>query len=270
MNKAVLILLFVSFMTGVAKSADKQNFANLRPPKNGGVYVIAHRGAHLDIPENTLPAYQKAIELGVDFVEVDIRTTKDSQFVSIHNSNIDAYVAGATGKVNDFTLEELRRFDVGVRVAREWQGTTIPTFEEILQLCQGKCGIYLDLKQAPVEPLLKLIKKYKMENEVIWYADFDELRQLKKLCPECIPMPDPGPEKNLPAMINLLHPKVIAAVWRYYSQSFVETCHQAGAIVIVDESNPSCWEQALQWGSDGIQTDFPEELIKFLQSKSRP
>ncbi|MFP6616763.1 MAG: glycerophosphodiester phosphodiesterase [Candidatus Hydrogenedentota bacterium] len=47
------------------------------PPRNGGIYVIAHRGAHQGIPENTLEAYQKAIDLGCDFVEIDVRTTKD-------------------------------------------------------------------------------------------------------------------------------------------------------------------------------------------------
>ena len=168
MKKRTFIFFISLFMVCLTCLIQKKSSAKLKPPKYGNVYVVAHRGVHLGIPENTLPAYQKAIELGVDFIEVDIRTTKDSQFVSIHNSDIDDYVEGATGKVNDFTLEQLRRFDVGVRVGAEWQGTPIPTFEEILQLCHGKCGIYLDLKQAAVEPLLQLIKKYKMQNEVIW------------------------------------------------------------------------------------------------------
>ena len=54
--------------------------AGLKPPKHDGVYVVAHRGAHEGIPENTLPAYQKAIDLGADFVEIDVRTTKDGKF----------------------------------------------------------------------------------------------------------------------------------------------------------------------------------------------
>jgi len=57
----------------------------LPPPKNGVMYVVAHRGAHKGIPENTLAAYAKAIEFGCDFVEIDVRTTKDGVLVSIHN-----------------------------------------------------------------------------------------------------------------------------------------------------------------------------------------
>ena len=79
-------------------------------------------------------------------------------------------------------------------------------------------------------------------------------------------MPDPYTEKLLPLMIKKFNPKVIAASWKNYSKTFVETCHTSGALVLVDESDPSCWQEAVDWGSDGIQTDHPAELIKFLET----
>ncbi len=69
--------------------------------KNGNTYFTAHRGAHNGIPENYLAAYQKAIELGCDFVEIYIRTTKDGKLVSVHNATIDAYVMAEKGKVKE-------------------------------------------------------------------------------------------------------------------------------------------------------------------------
>ena len=74
-----------------------------KPPNNGDVYVVAHRGAHQGIPENSLPAYQKAIDLGADFVEIDVRTTKDGELVSIHNGTVDAYGEGFSGEVAEMT-----------------------------------------------------------------------------------------------------------------------------------------------------------------------
>jgi hypothetical protein len=62
---------------------------------------------------------------------------------------------------------------------------------------------------------------------------------------------------------------VIAAVWRHYSRSFAAKCHQAGAIVIVDESGPTCWEDAIAWNSDGIQSDHPAQLITFMELRKR-
>ncbi len=262
MRKYLVVTVVAWLAVVVACAADLP----LPPPKHGGVYVVAHRGAHQGIPENTLAAYQKAIDLGADFVEIDVRTTKDGKFVSCHNDSIDSYAPGHTGKVADMTLDELRALDIGSRIGPEWKGTKIPTFDEILDLCAGKIGIYLDLKNAPVEPLAKAIMAHDMEHNVIWYADVDELKRMKETCPECVEMPDPGPEKFLAKLIEVAKPRVIASVWRYYSPSFVKTCHDAGAIVIVDESDPSCWKDAIAWGSDGIQTNYPEKLIQYLDN----
>ena len=242
----------------------------LRPPKHGGVYVVAHRGAHEGIPENTLPAYQKAIDLQVDFVEIDVRTTKDGKFVSIHNDTVDGYAEGAKGPVNGLTLEELRALDVGSRVGPQWKGIRIPTFEEILDLCKGKVGIYLDLKNAPIEALVPPIQARGMEHDVLWYIGGGQVPQLHKLCPECVEMPDPGVEKLLPPLLESAKPRVVAAVWRYFSKTFVAKCHAAGAIVIVDEDDPGCWKDAVAWGTDGIQTDHPEALIQFLKEHGNP
>jgi glycerophosphoryl diester phosphodiesterase len=244
---------------------------SLRAPKHGGVYVVAHRGAHNGIPENSLAAYEKAIALGMDFVEIDIRATKDGELVSIHNSTIDAYVEGASGKVRDFTLKELRAFDIGSRVGPQWKGTQVPTLDEILTLCKGKCGIYMDLKEpAIIDQVAEEIQEHGMEDDVIWYAPIHFMKVLKgfkERFPNAILMPDPIQEKGIPKLVEGLHTQMMSASWRNYSKSFVDACHAAGAIVIVDESDQSCWEDALAWGSDGIQTDHPAELIEFLNTR---
>ena len=141
----------------------------LSSPKLGNVYVIAHRGVHNGIPENSLPAYQKAIDIGCDFVEIDVRTTKDGHLVSVHNNTIDAYVEGRSGKVKDLTLAELKALDIGVKVGDNWKNTRIPTLEEILELCQGKIGIYLDLKDADPSVIIPMLRKYEMAEQVVWF-----------------------------------------------------------------------------------------------------
>jgi glycerophosphoryl diester phosphodiesterase len=241
----------------------------LKPPKHGGVYVAAHRGAHEGIPENTLAAYQKAIDLGCDFVEIDVRTTKDGKFVSIHNGKVDAYVPGKTGAVSEMTLDELRALDIGARMGDAWKGTKVPTFEEILDLCQGKIGIYLDLKSAPVPELVKIVKAKGMEKDIIWYVGGKDLDDLKASCPECIEMPDPGPEKNLAKLLADRKPRLVASVWEHFSKSFVDACHAAGAITICDEDGTECWKDMLAWGADGIQTDHPADLIAYLEARKK-
>jgi glycerophosphoryl diester phosphodiesterase len=240
----------------------------LRKPNNK-IYVIAHRGAHQGIPENSLPAYQKAIDLGCDFVEIDIRTTKDGNFVSVHNSTIDNYTTDKKGSVKDLTLADLKSVDIGEKLGDEWKNTRIPTFEEILQLCKGKIGIYLDLKDAPVAELMKIIQKFDMEKDIIWYMPYQYLMNLENvdtLFGSSFIMPDPQNEKNLKPMFEKLNAGIVATDMGELSEHFVKVVHGNGAKVFVDEKEGTIveWQKITDWKTDGIQTDNPAGLIEFL------
>ncbi len=252
-------------------AGQKNNNSGFRKAKNH-IYVIAHRGAHKGIPENSLAAYQKAIDLGCDFIEVDIRTTSDGKFVSVHNADINKYTEGKTGLVKDMELAQLKALDIGAKIGGEWEGTQIPTFEEILKLCQGKIGIYLDLKDAPVPGLMKLIKKYHMERDVVWYIPASHLLQTGnkgKAFGKSFTMPDPGAEENLNIVLSKLEPVVVATYMGVLTGSFVETAHGHNVKVFVDEKQgtEAEWGEILSWGTDGIQTDDPEKLIAFLKGR---
>lgn len=267
---AVFSLLFLPV---ILFGQEKNGFKDFRKPKHG-VYAIAHRGAHQGIPENSLPAYQKAIDLGCDFVEIDIRTTKDGQFVSIHNSTIDGYMNGKTGSVRNMTLAELKSLDIGEKLGEEWKNTRIPTFEEILQVCQGKIGIYLDLKDAPVPELMKLIRKYNMENDIVWYIPYQYLTQSENvdlLFGKSFPMPDPQSKENIKAALKKIKTPLIATDMGELSQSFVDEAHKYGARIFVDEKEGTKeeWAKIIGWGTEGIQTDNPAELIEFLKENKR-
>ena len=241
------------------------------PKSNNSVYVIAHRGAHIDIPENTLAAYRRAIDLGCDFIEVDIRRTKDGRFVSIHNSTVDAYTNEASGKVSNFLLSELKQLDIGSRIDSIWSNERIPTFEEILQLCKGKIGIYLDLKEPYVKELVNIIKTYKMENDIVWYIPFSEKESIEELlreCKKCFLMPDPDIDEIDDSFMDY-SPIVIAPVMSQFSQKYVLNAKKLGVKVFVDEKigNEDEWEKILNYGADGIQTDNPERLINFLRRR---
>ncbi len=246
--------------------------SGFRKPKNGNVYVIAHRGAHENgIPENSLAAYRKAIDIGCDFVEVDIRTTKDGKFVSMHNPDVASYVRGKTGKVRDLTLDEIESLDIGLKVGETWKGTRVPTFEQILRLCKGKIGIYLDLKDAPVSELMKIIRKYGMEQDVVWYLSpgyAGTLQDNPRIFGNSFPMPDPQSVNNIDHVAAVYNARVVATDMGVLSKSFVRKAHQKHAMVFVDDEKetPEEWKHILELETDGIQTDKPEELIRFIKS----
>jgi glycerophosphoryl diester phosphodiesterase len=108
-----------------------------------------------------------------------------------------------------------------------------------------------------------------MERSTLWYSGVAQLLEVQQAFPECLPMPDPGPEKNLEGLFGRFspRPRIIASVMKYCSSTFVEIAHTRGAIVITDEASKSDWPQLLDWGNDGIQTDHPAELIAFLKAR---
>jgi glycerophosphoryl diester phosphodiesterase len=271
-NASIAMLAFIIF--GINLHAQVAEPACLNRKPHNGIFVIAHRGVHHGIPENSLPAYQKAIDLGCDFVEIDVRTTKDGKFVSIHDSKIDDYVPGKKGKVNELTFDELRSLDIGLRKGPGWKGTRIPSFEEILELCHGKIGIYLDLKDAPVNKLVEIIEQYGMERDIIWYipaTNEKDLNELKRDCPECLPMPDPGPKNNIKAVKDKFNVCILATDMKQLGTDFVNLAHQNDMVVISDDKEGSKeeWQKMLKWNTDGIQTDKPDKLISYLKSVGR-
>lgn len=147
-------------------------------PKN--IYVAAHRGWCSKYPENTLIAFEKAIELGVDQVECDVRVTLDNELVVIHDATVDRTTNGI-GRVCEKTLAEIKALDAGSYKGEEFAGTQIPTFKEFMDLVKDHPTLTLDieLKEYPDQPgnetralevcdrVLKMIDEYGYTDRVV-------------------------------------------------------------------------------------------------------
>ena len=92
------------------------------------IQVQAHRGASAYAPENTLPAFRRAIEFGADGIECDIHLTTDGQYVVCHDNEIDR-TSNGSGLIPDMTLEQLRQYDFGCKCGSQFAGTVIPTLD---------------------------------------------------------------------------------------------------------------------------------------------
>ena len=112
---------------------------------SGRIMMAAHRGDKDRRPENTLPAFVHAIELGADGIETDLHQTKDGVIVMMHDLKVDRTTDGQ-GRVCDMTLEELRALDAGVKFSEEYRGTRVPTFEEFLDLVEPHEDLLLNLE----------------------------------------------------------------------------------------------------------------------------
>jgi glycerophosphoryl diester phosphodiesterase len=108
--------------------------------------VIGHMGSCADRPGNTLASLRRAAEAGAHVSEVDVRTTRDSVLVCIHDDTVDRTTDGK-GKVADLTLAELKKLDAGAKFDPKFKGERVPTLREVLEAAKGKIGVMLDLKE---------------------------------------------------------------------------------------------------------------------------
>lgn len=103
------------------------------------MHIIGHRGASAYAPENTFAAFEKARELGADFIELDVQLTKDGKLAVIHDDKVDRTTNG-TGFVRHFTMKELKKFDAGSWFSPSFQGEKIPDLEDVFRKYHKKIG----------------------------------------------------------------------------------------------------------------------------------
>jgi glycerophosphoryl diester phosphodiesterase len=240
------------------------------------VMVAAHRAAHLDFPENSLPAIQEAIRIGVDIVELDVKVTKDGIPILMHDGTINRTTTG-TGKPSDFTLEELRQF----RLVHQGETTDelIPTFEEALMLVKNNVLVDIDIKTDQLDPIIDVIKKLKCEDQVFWFDnDYEALEYVRNADHDFMLMPRAYSIEMADSAIVRFQPAAVHIDFKFYTEEVVTLIKSNNARIWINalgaydpafgtEKEDEALEKILRYGANIIQTDQPELLLKLLTNK---
>jgi glycerophosphoryl diester phosphodiesterase len=273
MRLARFILLIVSLSTINESNAQTTKLPLVR--HHHKFIVIAHRGDHTNAPENTIVAYKNAIKIGADFIEVDLRTTKDSQLVVMHDATINR-MTGINGSIQNMTFDSLRNLEVRESKHPEWGNHVIPTFQEVLKLSKRRINIYLDFKNASAQAAYNEIVAAGMENNVIVYINnpnqFTDWRNVAPNIPLMISLP--GKVKTKEALFQVLEKYQTDLLDGNYNEYNVETVAAAkeknipiwADIQSIDE-NAILWDKAINLSLQGLQTDHPKALIDYLKKK---
>lgn len=204
--------------------------------------VIAHRGDHTVLPENTLAAYSSAIEKGVDYVEVDLRTFKDGRLYISHGP-----------------LTELN--------------PGVPSFDEVLKLCRGKVNIYLDFKDADPVVVYPIIRKAGMEKHIVVYCNtLAQVDAWHKVAPKMPLMTSiPAEVKDLHTFLDRYPVSVVDGDIGQYTPAMLAVFKARHVAVWLDvqskDEGPDSWQKALDTPVQGLQTDHPGALINYLIQK---
>lgn len=265
------ILILACGLHGLGSYA--QNGLAPLPSSKNKLVVIAHRGNHVNVPENTLASYEEAIKSGADYVEVDLRTSKDGMLIIHHDDTVDRMTNGQ-GKVSEKTWAELQSLQLKNPKPNDPTAYRIPEFREVLRLCKNRINIYLDFKNADVAETWKQIQAEGMDRQVIVYINkIPDYKKWRNTAPQLPLMTSLFEEvKNKDQLRYFLGQVKIEALDNIHDKEMVQTAQNDGVAVWLDVQNPSegpqTWESALQKGVNGVQTDHPEELVAYLKKNS--
>jgi glycerophosphoryl diester phosphodiesterase len=219
---------------------------------------IGHRGARAYEPENTLRSFKKALEIGVDAVELDVRKTKDNQLVVIHDADVKRTTDGK-GLVSDLTLKEIKEFSTE-------KGEKIPTLKEALDFLDKKVKTVIELKEEGVEEkVLSLVRKNGLEkNSVIVSFSEEALRKVRELDKEVETGLIYVKHKNPIQAALDLKASYLLPLYRFTHSANVQKAHENGLKVIVWTVNkPEEVAEYAKKGVDGIASDKPDILTKY-------
>lgn len=236
--------------------------------------IWAHRGASGYMPENTLPSFQKAIEMGADGVELDIQLTKDGELVVCHDETVDR-TSNQKGWLKDYTLSELKEMDFSYQNP-ELGRVQIPTMKEVFELLKPtKLIINIELKtgifdyKGIEEKIIQLTKEEGFEDRVI-YSSFNHysilrIQQLNPhaktaflYCDGTIDMPEYGQKYH----VDALHPAAYNLRFPFFSQK----CREYGLAVNVWTVNTEDIANAcLQCGVNAIITNYPDVMKNVVE-----
>lgn len=256
------------------------------------IQVHGHRGARAMRPENTLPAFEYAIGIGVDVLELDMAVTKDNVVVVSHDPYLEPPVCtGPRPKatIRELTLDEVRQWDCGKVANPKFPkqvaapGTRMPALDQVLALApRGKFWFNIETKSFPEHPeltpppeefarlVLAVVRKHKLERRVILQSfDFRTLHAMKKLAPEIrlAALWEEG-ERDFVSIAREAGAGIVSPQFPLVTPEKVRAAHAAGLQVVPWTANtPADWDHLISAHVDAIISDDPAELIAYLRSK---
>jgi len=261
------VLMGILFNSLFLPAFSQQMIRPLPKSKNAFI-VIAHRGSHLIKPENTIASIEEAIALGADYVELDLRTTKDGHLVLLHNDRVDQWSNGK-GLIKDLNFEEAKKL---ILTGKDGSLHQIASFEDALKTCKGKINIYLDFKAAEAEKAYRVIKKAGMEHQVLVYVGSkSDYISWQKIAPQMPMMSRLDPvittEQDL---LQFFEKTPLEAIDKIPNETLLPVLKKMGISIFQDVQKasemPEDWDKAIKYGVQGLQTDHPEALIKYLKA----
>lgn len=223
--------------------------------------ITAHRGSSVEYPENTIPAFEAAIDCGADWVELDVQQTADGVLIVMHDSNLYR-TTGLNKDVWEVTYDEIRELDAGSHKGEEFADVRISTLEEVLETLKGRVFLNIELKPTGhetdfVKQVIDLINQYEMADECMLasmsYKILTEAKEYDSNIRTIYVM-----TSSYGYFADLEDVDVFSVKHSYITEYIVESVHLQGKQICAWTVNSQkTMERMINMGVDNLITDKP-------------
>jgi glycerophosphoryl diester phosphodiesterase len=237
----------------------------------------AHRGARAIAPENTLPAFQAALDLGVDGIELDVQRSSDDVLVVMHDFTVDRTTNGC-GRVAELTLAEIKELDAGESFDKRFSGTRVPTLDEVLNLIGDRCAVNVEIKSVDyrggeeVDAAAALIKARNLYDQIL-ISSFNPISLIKMRHVDARIRLGRLYAQELPGYLmeawlgELMGPEALHPHHRLVGEAYMERMRAIGKTVNVWTVNEVAEASRLHHlGVDAIISDVPDVILPGLST----
>ena len=226
-------------------------------------HVYAHRGASIELPENTLAAFSKAMEYGVHGIELDVHLSRDGEAVVIHDESVDRTTNGS-GQVSELTLAEMQSLDAG-------DGESIPTLAQVLALVSGRLHVDIEVKAAAAaDQVLAEVARHKDLTFAISSFNHDVLRHVRRVdaSVELWPLVGAISDEAIATALELGSPQLAVFDGMVNPDIMAYARSKGLGLWVWTVNDPARAAELVELGAVGICTDDPKTIRDVVKASA--
>jgi glycerophosphoryl diester phosphodiesterase len=222
--------------------------------------IIGHRGAAALEPENTLLSIERAMDIGVDAVEIDVHLSKDKELVVIHDATVDRTTNG-TGPVSSYTVQEIKRLDAG-------KGEAIPTLQEVIDFIDRRVMLVIELKEEGTErSVVDLIIQNNLFDKAcvisFWHRLVKTVKEMDSRIKTGVLLVGSPVDACIATQASA---DALVMKYSFVDREFVKIAHKKGIKVFIwNIDDQDLLKPYVDMGVDAIGTNDPRVLIKYFR-----
>ena len=232
------------------------------------IEIVCHKGANEYAPENSYAAAQRCIDWGIDYIEIDVRTSQDGVFYLLHDPTVDRTTNGQ-GAIAELTAAEIDQLDAGSWFHPQFKGERVPRLDHFLRWIKGKAKLFLDVKAADPQTLITLIDEIGMAEACFFWSGSEQwMQEFRTLAPHLALKVNVESAEDVVRAHELFQANIVEVGLEQMSHSLQKACQSRGIKVMIyhQQKDVAAFRAVLDWKVELINLNHGDLFLEVLRS----